>query len=94
MRYTQSLNMQMAQTALCLREHSLERQLCRWLLLSLDRPHGTELVMTLELFTAMLGAPRQDIAARALTLQGAGLICYAPGRIKMLDRAGLALRSR
>ncbi len=93
MRYAQALLMQMAQTALCLREHSLEQQMCRWLLLSLDRLHGSELVMTQDAIASMLGAVRQETVACGLRLQAAGLIRYTPGRITVLDRAGLLLRS-
>ena len=93
LRYTQALITQMAQTAVCNRHHSLDQQLCRWLLLSLDRLHGLELVMTQELIANMLGVRREGVTEAALKLQKAGLITYARGRIKVLDRAGLALRS-
>jgi CRP-like cAMP-binding protein len=79
----------MAQTAVCNRHHSLEQQLCRWLLLSLDRLHGNELVMTQELIANMLGVRREGVTEAALKLQKAGLIRYARGHITVLDRPGL-----
>jgi CRP-like cAMP-binding protein len=92
LRYTQALITQMAQTAVCNRHHSLDQQLCRWLLLSLDRLRGDELVMTQELIANMLGVRREGVTAAALTLQKLGLIRYARGHITVLDRAGLEAR--
>jgi len=93
LRYTQALITQMAQTAVCNRHHSLDQQLCRWLLLSLDRLQGNELVMTQELIANMLGVRREGVTEGALKLQKAGLISYARGRIKVLDRPGLEQRT-
>ena len=93
LRYTQALITQMAQTAVCNRHHSLDQQLCRWLLLSLDRLQGNELVMTQELIANMPGVRREGVTEGALKLQKAGLISYARGRITVLDRAGLEQRS-
>ncbi|MDE1947817.1 MAG: Crp/Fnr family transcriptional regulator [Burkholderiales bacterium] len=93
LRYTQALITQMAQTAVCNRHHSLDQQLCRWLLLSLDRLQGNDLVMTQELIANMLGVRREGVTEAALKLQNAGLIRYARGRIKVLDRPGLELRT-
>jgi CRP-like cAMP-binding protein len=93
LRYTQALITQMAQTAVCNRHHSLDQQLCRWLLLSLDRLQGDELVMTQELIANMLGVRREGVTESALKLQSAGLIRYARGHITVLDRAGLEARS-
>ncbi len=93
LRYTQALLTQMAQTAVCNRHHSLDQQLCRWLLLSLDRLHGNELVMTQELIANMLGVRREGVTAGALKLQRAGLIRYSRGHITVLDRSGLESRS-
>jgi CRP-like cAMP-binding protein len=93
LRYTQALITQMAQTAVCNRHHSLDQQLCRWLLLSLDRLPGNELVMTQELIANMLGVRREGVTEAATKLQDAGLIRYSRGRITVLDRAGLELRS-
>jgi len=93
LRYTQALITQMAQTAVCNRHHSLDQQLCRWLLLSLDRLEGNQLVMTQELIANMLGVRREGVTAGALKLQHAGLIQYARGHITVLDRAGLEKRS-
>ena len=93
LRYTQALITQMAQTAVCNRHHSLDQQLCRWLLLSLDRLQGSELVMTQELIANMLGVRREGVTEAALKLQKAGLIRYARGRITVLDRAGLEQRT-
>jgi CRP-like cAMP-binding protein len=89
LRYTQALITQMAQTAVCNRHHSLDQQLCRWLLLSMDRLHGEELVMTQELIANMLGVRREGVTEAALKLQKAGLIRYTRGHITILDRAGL-----
>jgi CRP-like cAMP-binding protein len=93
LRYTQALITQMAQTAVCNRHHSLDQQLCRWLLLSLDRLRGNELVMTQELIANMLGVRREGVTEGALKLQQAGLIRYARGHITVLDRDGLEKRS-
>jgi len=93
LRYTQALITQMAQTAVCNRHHSLDQQLCRWLLLSLDRLEGNELVMTQELIAKMLGVRREGVTEGALKLQQAGLIHYARGHISVLDRDGLQNRS-
>ncbi len=93
LRYTQALLTQMAQTAVCNRHHSLDQQLCRWLLLSLDRLVGNELVMTQELIANMLGVRREGVTEAAGNLQDAGLIKYSRGRIKVLDRLGLEART-
>lgn len=93
LRYTQALITQMAQTAVCNRHHSLDQQLCRWLLLSLDRLQGNELLMTQELIANMLGVRREGVTEGALKLQQAGLIRYARGHISVLDRPGLEKRS-
>ena len=93
LRYTQALITQMAQTAVCNRHHSLDQQLCRWLLLSLDRLHSKELVMTQELIANMLGVRREGVTASALKLQESGLIRYSRGRIRVLDRSGLEQRT-
>lgn len=92
LRYTQALITQMAQTAVCNRHHSLDQQLCRWLLLSLDRLSGDELVMTQELIANMLGVRREGVAEGARKLQKAGLIRYVRGHITVLDRDGLEQR--
>jgi CRP-like cAMP-binding protein len=92
LRYTQALITQISQTAVCNRHHSLDEQLCRWLLLSLDRLPGSELVMTQELIANMLGVRRQGVTECALILQKAGLIRYSRGRITILDRKGLEMR--
>jgi len=93
LRYTQALITQTAQTAVCNRHHSLDQQLCRWLLLSLDRLEGCELVMTQELIANMLGVRREAVTQRAVNLQKAGLIRYSRGHITVLDRAGLESRA-
>jgi CRP-like cAMP-binding protein len=93
LRYTQALITQMAQTAVCNRHHSLDQQLCRWLLLSLDRLSGNELIMTQELIANMLGVRREGVTEGALKLQEAGLISYTRGRITVLDRPGLEKRT-
>jgi CRP-like cAMP-binding protein len=93
LRYTQALITQMSQTAVCNRHHSLDQQLCRWLLLSLDRLEGNELVMTQELIANMLGVRREGVTEAAVKLQHAGLIQYARGHITVLDRAALEKRS-
>src|SRR5204863_914865 len=92
LRYTQSLITQMAQTAACNRHHAVDQQLCRWLLLSLDRLHGDELVMTQELIANMLGVRREGVTEAAGKLQAEGLIEYSRGRIKVLDRPRLESR--
>ena len=89
LRYTQALITQMAQTAVCNRHHTLDQQLCRWLLLSLDRLKGNDLVMTQELIANMLGVRREGVTEGALKLQKAGLIRYSRGHIVVLDRPGL-----
>ena len=93
LRYTQALITQMSQTAVCNRHHSLDQQLCRWLLLSLDRLQGDELVMTQELIANMLGVRREGVTEGALKLQRVGLISYARGRITVLNRKGLESRT-
>ena len=93
LRYTQALITQMAQTAVCNRHHSLDQQLCRWLLLSLDRLQGSELVMTQELIANMLGVRREGVTEGALKLQKLGLIRYSRGHITVLDRPGLEQRT-
>jgi CRP-like cAMP-binding protein len=93
LRYTQALLTQMAQTAVCNRHHSLDQQLCRWLLLSLDRLDGNNLVMTQELIANMLGVRREGVTEAALQLQKEGLIRYARGHITVIDRDGLELRT-
>ena len=92
LRYTQALITQMAQTAVCNRHHSLDQQLCRWLLLSLDRLSGNELVMTQELIANMLGVRREGVTEAALKLQRLGMISYARGHINVLDRPALEAR--
>jgi CRP-like cAMP-binding protein len=92
LRYTQALITQMAQTAVCNRHHSLEQQLCRWLLLSLDRVASNELTMTQELIANMLGVRREGVTEAAGHLQAAGLINYSRGRIAVLDRPKLEAR--
>jgi len=89
LRYTQALITQMTQTAVCNRHHSIEQQLCRWLLLSLDRLSSDSLTMTQELIANMLGVRREGVTEAAGNLQRAGLIRYSRGRIEVLDRAGL-----
>ncbi len=92
LRYTQSLITQMAQTAVCNRHHSIDQQLCRWLLLSMDRLPSNELRMTQELIANMLGVRRSGVTEAALKLQSAGLIRYHHGHIEVLDRPGLEQR--
>ena len=92
LRYTQALITQMSQTAVCNRHHSLDQQLCRWLLLSLDRLEGTDLVMTQELIANMLGVRREGVTEAAHKLQEAGLIRYSRGHISVLDRMALERR--
>ncbi len=93
LRYTQALITQMAQNAVCYRHHSVEQQLCRWLLLTIDRAPGRELVMTQELVASMLGVRRESITEAAGNLQQAGCIRYRRGHITVLDRTQLALRT-
>ena len=89
LRYTQALMTQMSQTAVCNRHHSVEQQLCRWLLLTLDRLPGNELVMTQELVAGMLGVRREGITEVAGRLQASAIIRYRRGHISVLDRGGL-----
>ncbi|MBK9573681.1 MAG: Crp/Fnr family transcriptional regulator [Rhodoferax sp.] len=93
LRYTQALMTQMAQAAACNRHHSVEQQLCRWLLLTLDRMPSRELVMTQELIASMLGVRRESVTEVAGRLQQAGYIRYRRGHIGVLDRAGLEGRA-
>src|SRR6266851_1269477 len=93
LRYTQALITQMAQTAVCNRHHSVDQQLCRWLLLSLDRLQTNELSMTQELIANMLGVRREGVTEAAGKLQDARLIRYRRGKITVLDRPGLEARS-
>jgi CRP-like cAMP-binding protein len=92
LRYTQALITQMAQTAVCNRHHSIDQQLCRWLLLSIDRLPSNELKMTQELIANMLGVRRSGVTEAALKLQDARLIRYSHGHIEVLDRPGLEKR--
>ena len=92
LRYTQALITQMAQTAVCNRHHSVDQQLCRWLLLSLDRLSGNELTMTQELIANMLGVRREGVTEAAGKLHQAGLINYSRGHITVLDRPRLEAR--
>jgi CRP-like cAMP-binding protein len=92
LRYTQSLITQMMQTAVCNRHHSVDQQLCRWLLLSLDRLPSNELVMTQELIADMLGVRREGVTEAAGNLQAAGLIHYSRGKITVIDREKLEAR--
>jgi len=92
LRYTQALITQMSQTAVCNRHHSVDQQLCRWLLLSMDRLAGNELRMTQELISNMLGVRREGVTEAAGKLQAAGLIHYNRGKITVLDRPGLEQR--
>lgn len=89
LRYTQALITQMAQTAVCNRHHSVDQQLCRWLLLSLDRLSGDELKMTQELIANMLGVRREGVTEAAGKLRDAGIIEYSRGHIKVTDRRQL-----
>ncbi len=89
LRYTQALMTQMSQTAVCNRHHSVQQQLCRWLLLTLDRLPSNELTITQELIANMLGVRREGITEAAGNLQRAGLISYRRGHISVLDRSGL-----
>ncbi len=93
LRFTQALITQMTQTAVCNRHHAVDQQLCRWLLLSLDRLPANDLVMTQELIANMLGVRREGVTEAAGKLQAAGLIEYSRGRISVLDRPGLEARS-
>jgi CRP-like cAMP-binding protein len=93
LRYTQALMTQMAQTAVCNRHHTVEQQLCRWLLLTLDRVPARELVMTQELVASMLGVRRESVTDAAGHLQAAGYIRYRRGHIGVLDRSGLETRA-
>jgi CRP-like cAMP-binding protein len=93
LRYTQALITQMAQTAVCNRHHSLDQQLCRWLLLSLDRLRSNELVVTQELIANLLGVRREGVTEAAGRLHAAGLIAYRRGHITVLDRAQLERRA-
>ena len=93
LRYTQALMTQMSQTAVCNRHHSVEQQLCRWLLLTLDRLPSNELTMTQELIASMLGVRREGITETAANLQRAGLIRYRRGHISVLDRSGLEVHA-
>jgi len=92
LRYTSALLTQMAQTAVCNRHHTVDQQLCRWLLLCLDRLPSNELTMTQELIANMLGVRREGVTDAAGKLQSAGLIEYSRGHIRMLDRPGLEAR--
>jgi CRP-like cAMP-binding protein len=92
LRYTQALITQMSQTAVCNRHHSVDQQLCRWLLLSMDRLAGNELRMTQELISNMLGVRREGVTEAAGHLQAAKLIHYSRGKITVLDRPGLEQR--
>lgn len=89
LRYTQALMTQISQTAVCNRHHSIEQQMCRWLLLTLDRLPSNELTMTQELIASMLGVRREGVTETAGNLQRAGLISYRRGHITVLDRSGL-----
>lgn len=93
LRYTQALMTQMAQMAVCNRHHSIAQQLCRCLLIHLDRLGGNEIAMTHELIANLLGVRREGVTGTALKLQAAGLIRYARGRITVLDRPGLEQRA-
>jgi len=93
LRYTQALMTQMTQTAVCNRHHSVEQQLCRWLLVTLDRIPSGEIVMTQELVASMLGVRREGITEAAGRLQEAGFVRYRRGHLAVLKRAGLETRS-
>ena len=92
LRYTQALITQMTQTAACYRHHSVEQQLCRWLLLTLDRVATPELIVTQELIASMLGVRREGITEAAGNLRSAGVIRYRRGHITVLERSGLETR--
>jgi CRP-like cAMP-binding protein len=93
LRYTQALTTQISQTAVCNRHHSVEQQVCRWLLLTLDRLPSNELTITQELIAGMLGVRREGITEIAGNLQRAGLISYRRGHVTVLDRSGLESRT-
>jgi len=93
LRYTQALITQMAQTAVCNRHHSVDQQLCRWLLLALDRLNSNKLIMTQELIANMLGVRREGVTEAAGRLQRAGVIEYRRGKITVIDRARLQAMS-
>lgn len=93
LRYTQALITQMAQTAVCNRHHSVDQQLCRWLLMRLDRLPSNELFVTQELIAGMLGVRREGVTEAAGKLQGAGLIHYRRGHVTVIDRAALEARA-
>ena len=93
LRFTQALIAQMAQIAVCNRHHSVDQQLCRWLLLNLDRMAGDDMAVTQEMISQMLGVRREGVTEAALALQHAGLIAYRRGHLTVLDREGLAQRS-
>jgi CRP-like cAMP-binding protein len=93
LRYTQALITQLAQTAMCNRHHTLDQQLCRWILTNLDRRQGNELMVTHELIASMLGVRREGVTEAALKLQRAGLVHYSRGHITVLDRCGLEQRA-
>lgn len=93
LRYVQALSIQTAQTAVCNRHHSVDQQLCRWMLLTMDRVPTSQVHMTQELIAQMLGVRREGVTAAAGKLQESGLIQYSRGTITVLDRAGLELRS-
>jgi len=93
LRYTQALITQMTQTAVCNRHHSIDQQLCRWLLISLDRLVGNHLLMTQDLIANMLGVRREGVTVAAKALETAGLIKYTRGKIEIINRVGLETRS-
>jgi len=93
LRFTQALLAQTSQTAVCNRHHTLDQQLCRWILMSLDRLSGDELAVTQELIANMLGVRREGVTEAAIRLQAAGLIRYSRGRISVLNRPGLEQRA-
>ncbi|MET0382895.1 MAG: Crp/Fnr family transcriptional regulator [Burkholderiaceae bacterium] len=93
LRYTQALITQMAQSTVCNRHHALDQQLCRWLLMRLDRSHGSEIETTQKQISDMLGVRRESVTEAALKLQRAGIIRYARGHVTVVDRRGLELRS-
>jgi CRP-like cAMP-binding protein len=93
LRYTQALATQIAQTAVCNRHHTIDQQVCGWLLHNLDRLRGSEVVVTQEVLATMLGVRRESVTHVAGQLQAAGLICYTRGHITVLDRAGLERRA-
>ena len=93
LRYAQTLFLHMGQTVACNRHHGLDQQLCRWLLLSIDRVHDNKLLATQQQIAGMLGVRREGVTSGALKLQKAGLISYARGQISILNRKGLEQRS-